>query len=216
MAGLFGTGDLSVPMFIVLRRFTMVITIVIERSYFSTSHDWQVLSSVGVMVGGALVAALTDLAFNLRGYISILSNDLLTSVYLIMVKNLPAAKATDTYTLLYYNAMISMIPLAITSVILGDPAKILAHPSLTDGKFLFSVASAVGLGLSVGHSQYLCTRINDPLTTSVSGSLKNILMTGIGIFAFGDYVYDRFNVLGILISIGGGFWYALHCALKKM
>ena len=216
MAGLFGTGDLSVPMFIVLRRFTMVITIIIERSYFSASHDWQVLSSVGVMVGGALVAALTDLAFNFRGYISILSNDLLTSVYLIMVKNLPAAKTTDTYTLLYYNAMISMMPLAITSVILGDPARILAHPALTDGKFLFSVAAAIGLGLSVGDSQYLCTRINDPLTTSVSGSLKNILMTGIGIFAFGDYVYDRFNVLGILISIGGGFWYALHCALKKM
>lgn len=100
VAGLFGTGDLSVPMFIVLRRFTMVITIVVERIYFSTSHDWQVLSSVGVMVGGALVAALTDLAFNFRGYISILSNDLLTSVYLIMVKNLPAAKNTDTYTLL--------------------------------------------------------------------------------------------------------------------
>jgi solute carrier family 35 len=114
VSGLVGTGKLSVPMFIVLRRFTMVITIIIERAYFSTSHDWQVLSSVGVMVGGALIAAATDLAFNLRGYISILSNDLLTSIYLIMVKNLPAAKTADTYTLLYYNALISMIPLAIT------------------------------------------------------------------------------------------------------
>lgn len=108
-----------------------------------------------------------------------------------------------------------MVPLAITSVILGDPIAIMNHPSLTDSKFLFSVAAAVCLGLSVGHSQYLCTRINDPLTTSVSGSLKNILMTGIGIFAFGDYVYGRLNVIGILISMAGGFWYALHCALKK-
>jgi solute carrier family 35 len=92
----------------------------------------------------------------------------------------------------------------------------MSHPSLTDSTFLCAVAAAVGLGLVVGHSQYLCTRINDPLTTSVSGSLKNIFMTGIGIFAFGDYIYDQLNVIGIAVSMAGGFWYALHCALKKM
>jgi solute carrier family 35 len=215
VAGLFGTGDLTVPMFIVLRRFTMVITIVIERLFFSSTHNWQVLSSVGVMISGALIAAAADLAFNLRGYVSILTNDLLTSIYLIMVKNLPAARTTDTYTLLYYNALISMVPLAITSIVLGDMPRIWAHPALSDHRFLFAISAAVGLGLSVGHSQYLCTRVNDPLTTSVSGSLKNILMTGIGIFAFGDYVYDVTNVVGICISMVGGIWYALYTAFSR-
>lgn len=109
VAGLFGTGDLSVPMFIVLRRFTMVFTIILERLVCSQTHEWQVLAAVSTMISGALVAAATDLAFNLRGYIGILSNDLLTAIYLVMLKNLPAAKALDTWTLLYYNAIISVV-----------------------------------------------------------------------------------------------------------
>jgi solute carrier family 35 len=104
----------------------------------------------------------------------------------------------------------------VCSVILGDPVAVMSYPALMDPTFLLAMAAAVGLGLSVGHSQYVCTRINDPLTTSVSGSLKNVLMTGIGIFAFGDYVYDLLNVIGIVISMAGGLWYALYCALKRM
>ena len=38
---------------------------------------------------GALIAAATDLSFNPRGYAAVLCNDLLTSLYLIMVKNTP-------------------------------------------------------------------------------------------------------------------------------
>ena len=38
---------------------------------------------------GALIAAATDLSFNPRGYAAVLANDVLTSLYLIMVKNTP-------------------------------------------------------------------------------------------------------------------------------
>jgi len=41
-------------------------------------------------LSGALIAAATDLSFNPRGYAAVLCNDLLTSLYLIMVKNTPA------------------------------------------------------------------------------------------------------------------------------
>lgn len=37
-----------------------------------------------------MMAAATDLSFNPRGYAAVLCNDLLTSLYLIMVKNTPA------------------------------------------------------------------------------------------------------------------------------
>ena len=45
---------------------------------------------MGVMIGGAIVAAATDITFNPRGYVAVLGNDVLTSLYLIMVKNTPA------------------------------------------------------------------------------------------------------------------------------
>ena len=78
-------------MFIALRRFTLLFTILLERYWLKKSHDWPTLSAMGIMIGGALIAAATDLSFNPRGYAAVLANDLLTSLYLIMVKNTPAS-----------------------------------------------------------------------------------------------------------------------------
>ena len=78
-------------MFIALRRFTLLFTILLERYWLKKSHDWPTLSAMMIMIGGALMAAATDLSFNPRGYAAVLCNDLLTSLYLIMVKNTPVS-----------------------------------------------------------------------------------------------------------------------------
>lgn len=70
------------------------------------------------------------------------------------------------------------------------------------------------LGLTINHSTFVCTRYNDPLTTSVAGNLKNVLMTGLGVFAFGDFYFHKWNAVGICISMGGAIWYATRAALR--
>lgn len=45
---------------------------------------------------GALLAAATDLTFSVRGYAAVLGNDVLTSLYLIMVKNTPSTSGLTT------------------------------------------------------------------------------------------------------------------------
>lgn len=70
------------------------------------------------------------------------------------------------------------------------------------------------LGLTINHSTFVCTRYNDPLTTSVAGNLKNVLMTAVGVFAFGDFLYHRWNTIGICISMAGAIWYATRAALR--
>lgn len=48
------------------------------------------------LTAGALLAAVTDLSFNLFGYTAVIGNDFATALYLIMVKNTPAASALTT------------------------------------------------------------------------------------------------------------------------
>ena len=48
-----GTAGLNVPMFIALRRFTLLCTIVLERVMMNKRHDRSTLGAVGVMIGGA-------------------------------------------------------------------------------------------------------------------------------------------------------------------
>ena len=47
-----GTADLNVPMFIALRRFTLVCTIVLERSLMHKQHDRATIGAVALMIGG--------------------------------------------------------------------------------------------------------------------------------------------------------------------
>jgi hypothetical protein len=49
---------------------------------------------------------------------------------------------------------------------------------------------------------------HSPLTTSVAGNVKDIAQTFVGAFAFGDYVFDFGNLLGILVSFFGCGYYA--------
>lgn len=79
-------------------------------------------------------------------------------------------------------------------------------------QFVLMVASA--LGLSINHSTFVCTRVNDPLMTSVAGNLKNAFMTIVGAIAFPDYVFDPANTLGLAVSMFGAIWYATRSALK--
>ena len=70
------------------------------------------------------------------------------------------------------------------------------------------------LGLTINHSTFVCTRYNDPLTTSVAGSLKNIIMTVVGALSFGDFLYAKWNVVGLGMSMAGAIWYATRAAIK--
>jgi len=48
-----GTAGLNVPMFIALRRFTLLCTIVLERVMMAKRHDPSTLGAVAIMIGGA-------------------------------------------------------------------------------------------------------------------------------------------------------------------
>ena len=69
MFGLGGTKNLSLPMLVVLRRFTILITMVGEYYILANTPSLLVQLSVYLMISGALVAALNDLAFTIEGWV---------------------------------------------------------------------------------------------------------------------------------------------------
>ena len=47
-----GTAGLNVPMFIALRRFTLLCTIILERLLLHKNHDRSTWGAVAIMIGG--------------------------------------------------------------------------------------------------------------------------------------------------------------------
>ncbi len=50
--------------------------------------------------------------------------------------------------------------------------------------------------------------------TSTAGNLKNVIMTVVGAFAFGDFRFSVWNSVGLGLSMVGAIWYAAKSAMK--
>lgn len=104
MFGLGGTKALSLPMFAALRRFSILITMLLEMKLLGTRPTFAVQVSVYAMIGGALLAASDDLSFNLPGYVYVMITNTLTAANGVYVKKKLETQDLGKYGLMFYNS----------------------------------------------------------------------------------------------------------------
>jgi len=209
LTGLFATQNLSLPMMVLLRRASILMTMLLEKWMLNSQPSKTVQLSVGFMLGGALVAALGDLSFNLVGYVVIFFNDLFTALNGVILKRTSEEYKTSKMTVLYLNSLLSATGVfALVMMVPGELERVHSFDHWSNTSFVayFSFASLMGSVLNL--AIFLCTSINSALTTTVVGCLKNVMTSYIGMFVGGDYIFSWLNFLGINISIAGSLIYA--------
>lgn len=164
--------------------------------------------------------------------------------------------------MLFYNSILSLPMLLAAVVLKGEPVHMADYPLLWHPTFQLVLLASSALGLTINHSTFVCTRVNEPLMTSVAGAcprgclacpvgsgqqsnpgmrcqtrrmalprqlccplsswppssftgnLKNAIMTIVGAFAFGDFIFEPWNATGLAVSMAGAVWYAMRSALR--
>eukprot|EP00614_Pseudopedinella_elastica_P010640 CAMPEP_0172608446 /NCGR_PEP_ID=MMETSP1068-20121228/28530_1 /TAXON_ID=35684 /ORGANISM="Pseudopedinella elastica, Strain CCMP716" /LENGTH=338 /DNA_ID=CAMNT_0013411721 /DNA_START=86 /DNA_END=1102 /DNA_ORIENTATION=+ len=210
VSGLGGTKEISLPMFTVLRRFSILFTMLLEAHVFRKAVSMPVKLSVGLMILGAIVAASSDLSFNGQGYTLILINDACTAAYGVCIRFFLANHKMTQNSLLLYNSALGAMGLgAFMCVAMPDELqRSLAFHEWGESYFYFLFFSAAAAGCILNYAIFLCTSRNSALTTTVIGCLKNVGTSYIGMIVGGDYVFSYLNFAGLNLSIVGSLVYS--------
>lgn len=206
--GLGSTQKLSIPMFTVLRRFTLIFVSVGQVWLLNKYESFQVNFTLVLMILGAFVAAVDDLAFDVIGYAYVLINDFASAANNLYIKKKTSGDMSNL-EILFYNALLVLIPAVLLAAFTGDIEKAYYYENWNDPWFLTNFCLSCIMGFVLMYSQILCTQMTSALTMVVVGCIKNIIVTYVGIFVGGDYVYSVTNFVGINISVVASLVYSI-------
>ncbi|XP_069481796.1 nucleotide sugar transporter SLC35D2 isoform X1 [Ambystoma mexicanum] len=208
LTGLASTKNLSLPMFTVLRKFSIPMTLVLEYIILRQRYPLSIICTVVAIIAGALIAASHDLSFNLEGYLTILLNDLLTAANGVYTKEKLDPKELGKYGVLFYNACFMILPTILYCYVTGDLHTALTFSEWTNIWFAAQFLLSCFMGFLLLYTIITCTFYNSALTTTVVGAIKNVSVAYIGIFVGGDYHFSWLNFLGLNICMAGGLSYS--------
>lgn len=215
MFGLGGTQALPLPMFTAIRRFSILMTMVLELKILGVRPSRAVQISVWCMVGGAMLAASDDLSFNLHGYAYVMITNAMTAANGVYLKKKLDSIEMGKYGIIFYNSLLMIGPAVLGAWLVGDLHAAFAYPHWTNPIFFTQFFLSCVMGFILSYSIILCTQFNSALTTTIIGCLKNICVTYLGMFIGGDYIFSWLNCIGINISVFGSLLYTYITFGKK-
>lgn len=207
VSGLGGTKHLPLPMFIALRRFSIAMTAIGEFYMLHVRQSLSIICTIIAMIVGSFIAAATDLTFNAKGYTLIMISNLFTAANGVYTKKTIDAREINKHEILYYNALFSILPLILLSICTNDLESLRNFEHCSDIGFALSFLASCFMGYLLMYSTVLCTHYNSALTTTIVGTLKNILTTYVGMYIGGDYRFNLMNFIGLNISLMGSLVY---------
>lgn len=208
-------GDLSIPVYNVLRRMLPLANLFMAHFVLKKTPSQNICISVVLIVTGCVVTGLGDVKFHSWAYFCALSSVAAQAVYLTYVQKTGVESGVSALSVLHLNS-INCIPFIFAfTVLTGDLVKAINFPANNNPNFVAAFFIDISLGCVLNYSLFLCATMNSALTTSLVGVVKSVLTTIIGFFTFGGVPVTTLTILGVCLNSIGGILYSYAKYLEK-
>ncbi|KAL3162906.1 hypothetical protein ABBQ32_009349 [Trebouxia sp. C0010 RCD-2024] len=216
VSGVTALRYLTVPMFSVFRRSTTLIVVVGEYFMFRKLPSKSCMGAIVIMLSGALIAGATDLTYSLPGYIWVTICAISTAMYLLLIRALKDSTGLTESSLLYHNNVLSLPIMASYMLIATNEVQtVQEYPQLNNIWFLMFLGISASQAFLLNLCIFRCTTINSPLATTITGQMKDIVTTGLGMILFGDVQFSSKNLFGISVGLLGGMLYSFFGYMER-
>eukprot|EP00199_Chlamydomonas_sp_CCMP681_P000717 CAMPEP_0119105772 /NCGR_PEP_ID=MMETSP1180-20130426/3641_1 /TAXON_ID=3052 ORGANISM="Chlamydomonas cf sp, Strain CCMP681" /NCGR_SAMPLE_ID=MMETSP1180 /ASSEMBLY_ACC=CAM_ASM_000741 /LENGTH=432 /DNA_ID=CAMNT_0007090911 /DNA_START=55 /DNA_END=1353 /DNA_ORIENTATION=+ len=211
VTGFYALQDVGVGMFTVLKNLSNLMTIVGDYLIFNITYSWQVWVCLGLMIFSAMLGGVTDMSFSFRGYAWQLVNCAFTAAYSLylsgVIKKLSHQQhgkaPLSELSMVYYNNLLSVPPLALLSLVSGETALLRGAPQIRDPEFQ-AVAIIGGLmGFGVSFASIWCMSRTSATIYSLTGSLNKVVVAVCGMWYFSEPC-SAINLASIISGLVAG------------
>lgn len=200
--------ELSVPSYTLIKRLAPLLTISLEAVLLKKFASRQIVIALLVMSLGTVIAANADSSSTTLAWMLGFMSCGFQALYLVFVKRSGVETGMNTFGILYYHSILSLPCITIITLGVGEIQPALTFPHWTSPSFLSVFIGSLCMGFILNYALFLCTELTSPTSTVVSGQVKAMGQTAIGMFTFGGVDMNSRYIMGTLLNITGGFWYA--------
>ncbi|RNF27404.1 UDP-glucuronic acid/UDP-N-acetylgalactosamine transporter [Trypanosoma conorhini] len=208
LSGLGATQALNMPLFVLLRRLSIALTLLGEAVLLRYRHDWETRAAVALMIAGAVIATSLDVRAPLRGILFVLANDACTALNGVLTRRkMDEGRFSSAGIMFYTNAFAACFAGVL---LLCDVRRERTALRRFDGwtpALLAALALNAVSGYGISYATYLCMRLNSPLTVSMIGAGKNVVTSYVGMI-FSDYAFTVPSFVGVNVSVLGCIVYS--------
>ncbi|KAH9588704.1 UAA transporter [Trypanosoma melophagium] len=216
LSGLGATQSLNMPLFVLLRRLSIAMTLGCEAIFLRYHHDLSTRVSVFLMLAGAFVATGFDVQdIPIRGVLFVLVNDICTALTGVFTRcRFDEGRLSPEGVMFYTNAFAAVVAGLLLLLNVRGELEALLRETTWSPMLVFLLLLNAMAGYGISYCTYLCMKLNSPLTVSMIGAGKNVVTSYAGM-AFRDYAFSMPSFLGVNISVVGCVLYS-YSEMKRI
>lgn len=219
--GLYSLKAVNIPLFLTIRRCSMITTIVVDYLYAGRKPNQVLQLASFFVVSGALIAGYETLDDDMWGYALIMCNNFATALVNVVASVYNEKKVVNAFDLNFYFALIGL-PLAalitsqtgelseLSGIIFGNTFK---GEVLPDTTMITNIMISGSFGILITMTALLCVTINGPISMNITGIFKDVGLTFAGFFFFSDAKVTPSNMFGMSLSLFGASYF---CYMKYL